>query len=74
MISALLNIVFKDCPTDAVEIKDMKKMIIKTLLKSNTFKSTLSEELLLRIQKNDILQSEAHSPQPDVLVENMNIL
>jgi len=65
--------VFKDCPKDPIVIKDLKKIIIKTLLESNTSKNTLSEELLLRIQNNDIIKSNEHSPQPDVLVEKMAI-
>ncbi|XP_025207928.1 uncharacterized protein LOC112603532 isoform X2 [Melanaphis sacchari] len=71
--SSLLDLVFKDCPKDPIVIKDLKKTIIKTLLESNTSKTTLSEELLLRIQNNDVIKSNEHSPQPDVLVENMAI-
>ncbi|XP_060833754.1 26S proteasome non-ATPase regulatory subunit 5 isoform X1 [Rhopalosiphum padi] len=71
--SSLLDLVFKDCPKDPIVIKDLKKIIIKTLLESNTSKNTLSEELLLRIQNNDIIKSNEHSPQPDVLVEKMAI-
>jgi len=48
-------------------------MIIKTLLESNTSKDTLSGELLLRVQNNAVIQSNAHSVQPDLLVENMNV-
>jgi len=73
LISALLDLVFKDCPKDPIPIKDLKKMIIKTLLESNTSKNTLSEELLLRIQHREVLKSNEHAPQPDVLVENMSI-
>lgn len=48
-------------------------MIIKTLLESDTSKNTLSEELLLRVQHNEVIKSNEHAPQPDVLVENMSI-
>jgi len=73
LISALLDLVFKDCPQDPIPIKDLKKMIIKTLLESDTSKNTLSEELLLRVQHNEVIKSNEHAPQPDVLVENMSI-
>ncbi|CAH1725177.1 26S proteasome non-ATPase regulatory subunit 5-like [Aphis gossypii] len=69
----LMDLLFKDCPTDQIIVKNLKKMIIKTLLESDTSKTTLSEELLLRIQNNDVIKSNVHSPQPDVLVENMAI-
>lgn len=68
-----MDLLFKDCPTDQIIVKNLKKMIIKTLLESDTSKTTLSEELLLRIQNNDVIKSNVHSPQPDVLVENMAI-
>lgn len=63
---------FEECPKDPIAIKDLKKMIIKTLLESNTSKHTLSEELLFRIQNSDVIKSNKHAPQPDVLVENMS--
>jgi len=68
-----MDLLFKDCPKDQIIVKHLKKMIIKTLLESDTSKTTLSEELLLRIQNNDVIKSNEHSPQPDVLVENMAI-
>ncbi|XP_060874928.1 26S proteasome non-ATPase regulatory subunit 5-like isoform X2 [Metopolophium dirhodum] len=71
--STLLDLVFKDCPKDPIPIKDLKKMIIKTLLESNTSKNTLSEELLFRIQHSEVIKSNENAPQPDVLVENMAI-
>lgn len=73
LISALLDLVFKDCPKDPIPIKNLKKMIIKTLLESDTSQNTLSEELLLRIQNSDVKKSNEHAPQPVVLVENMSI-
>jgi len=73
LISALLDLVFKDCPKDPIAIKDLKKNIIKTLLESDTSKNTLSEELLLRVQNSEVIKSNEHAPQPDVLVENMSI-
>ncbi|KAF0754890.1 26S proteasome non-ATPase regulatory subunit 5-like, partial [Aphis craccivora] len=71
--SSLMDLLFKDCPKDQIIVKHLKKMIIKTLIESDTSKTTLSEELLFRIQNNDVIKSNEHSPQPDVLVENMAI-
>jgi len=71
LISALMDIVLKNCPKDLIVIKDLKKTIIKTLLESDTSKEILSENLMSRIQNNSIIQSNLNSPQPDVSVEEM---
>lgn len=70
LISALLDVVFKNCPKDSMVIKDCKKLIIKTLLESDT-QGKISEDLMSRIQNNAALQFDKNSFQPEVSVEDM---
>lgn len=71
LISALLDVVFKNCPKDSMVIKDYKKSIIKTLLESDTSKDKLSDDLKLYIQNNAALQFDKTSSQPEVSIEDM---
>lgn len=72
MISALLDLVFKDCPTDQIVIKDIKKTIIKTLLESDTSKDVFNEDILSRMQHNIDVQLEKNLNQRnEVMVDEM---
>lgn len=72
MISALLDLVFKNNPTDPIIIKDIKKTIIKTLLESDTSKDVFNEDILSRMQHNIDVQSDKNLNQRDeVMVDEM---
>jgi len=64
--------VFKDCPTDQIVIKDIKKTIIKTLLESDTSKDVFNEDILSRMQHNIDVQLEKNLNQRnEVMVDEM---
>lgn len=73
LISALLDLVLKNYPSDMLVITDLKKIIIKTLLESDTSKDILGEDLMLLIKNDGFILSNTSSSKPDVLVEDMAI-
>jgi len=47
-----LDLVLEHCPADSVDLKNLKKVIVKTLLESDTSKDIFNEDIILRITKN----------------------
>lgn len=73
MISALFDLVLDKCPKDLAVINNLKKIIIKTLLESDTSKNILGEDILLLIKNDGFIKSNTSSSKPDVAVEDMAI-
>lgn len=72
MVLALLDIVFKNSPSDPPAIKNLKKTIIKTLLESDTSKDVFNDDIMSRIQHNIDAQSDRNLNRLDeVLVDDM---
>jgi hypothetical protein len=73
LISALLDLVLENCPADSTVIRDLKKLIIKTLLESDTSKEILGEDILLLIKNDGFIKSNTSSSKSGITVEDMAI-
>ncbi|XP_025404940.1 26S proteasome non-ATPase regulatory subunit 5 isoform X2 [Sipha flava] len=70
---ALLDLVLENCPADSTVIRDLKKLIIKTLLESDTSKEILGEDILLLIKNDGFIKSNTSSSKSGITVEDMAI-
>lgn len=68
---SLLDDMLVYCSKDPIVIKDLKKMIIKTLIESTTSILTITPQILLRLQSYNSKTYNDCSLQPDILVEKM---
>lgn len=73
LILALLDHVFKDHTSDSVEVKDVKKAIIKTLLESDTSQDIFNEDILSRVKAKTNAQNRANLYPEELSVDSMAV-